>query len=99
MYENYKKLINLKTTFDGLQYKTSEDIKNNVTLAETAKGIIDYTVKGSNKTYRIIHAASGLSDTTIDLSNYNLVFATKDNGALSSSYKLTRNTTLVLEAK
>ena len=99
VYENYKKLINLKTTFDGLQYKTSEDIKNNVTLAETAKGIIDYTVKGSNKTYRIIHAASGLSDTTIDLSNYNLVFATKDNGALSSSYKLTRNTTLVLEAK
>ena len=99
VYENYKKLIKLKTTFDGLQYKTSEDIKNNVTLAETAKGIIDYTVKGSNKTYRIIHAASGLSDTTIDLSNYNLVFATKDNGALSSSYKLTRNTTLVLEAK
>lgn len=99
LYENYKNLIKLKTSFDGLQFTDNKTINEKVTVSEAkdTNDILDYTITGSEKTYRIIHGSAALKDTKIDISNYNIVLQTKNNTVSSSEYNLTKNTTLVLE--
>lgn len=66
VYENYKNLIEFKQEFDGLHFKTAEEIENNVIFnEESTSGVIDYTITDDEGTYRIIHVAPAIEEVTL----------------------------------
>ena len=101
LYENYKSLIELKTTFGGLNYETSEEIEANLTFNQDNYSYkkIDYSINYNNETYRFIHVSSAnITNVTIDLSGYELILDTLglDNASNLSDYPLSSCQSIVL---
>lgn len=76
--ENYKKLIALKTTVDGLSLEKDDCESLNVTMNGFNQIVYDIIDKKNNKTYKIIHnnGFDSASLTSIDLSGYELYLNT-----------------------
>ena len=105
VYNNYKKMIDIKTNFSGLHLESAGDISQKVRMNSdnTNKGIIDFEIKGEmsslgsgEKTIRFVHAAAGLTPTNIDLSNYTMIWNSNGSVSTNSSFELTPCTSLVL---
>ncbi len=97
VYENYKKLIDFKQEFSGLQYKTAAEIQENVKFnEEVIEGVIDYTITSNEGTYRIIHVSPAVKDVTIDLTGYNIEIDTMANESSLENFNLLGTETLVL---
>ncbi|MDE6441577.1 MAG: type I pullulanase, partial [Clostridia bacterium] len=90
-FENYKKLIALKTSCAGL-HLNEDQIEGNYTAESLANGsVIQITVKDTknNRTYKIIHANGTVGSFNTDFSGYTLYLDT-----LSSGVQLTSSTAI-----
>ena len=80
-FENYQKLIKLKTTVDGLHLKKADanKLSVNVTANQIVFDIVDTT---NNKVYRIVHNNGYKTDelATVDLSGFELYLNTDLDG-------------------
>ena len=79
IFENYKKLIALKTSVDGLQYTTAQEC-GTIQVTFNGSNQIVYEIKDSanNRTYKIIHNNGYNPDSlpTMDLTGYTLYLDT-----------------------
>ena len=93
MFENYKKLIALKTTVDGLQYSTTQECAS-IQVTFNGSNQIVYEIKDTkaNRTYKIIHNNGYKPETlpTMDLRGYTLYLDTRLTG--TSSIELSQQT-------
>ena len=96
---SYKKMIEFKTSFGGLQFDNAESIKTNVSFnSEDNKGIIDYSISYENDEYRIIHVAPSIDTAEIDLEGqYDIVLETKKSDLKSNKLSLSGSTSIVLK--
>ena len=82
LYQNYKFLINFKKEFKGLHYQKEEEINSNLTINNDSLSYrkLDYEINFDGEVYRVIHLSSAnLTDYTIDLSDYEIIFDSIDN--------------------
>ncbi len=100
LYQNYRDLINFKNSTDVLHFTTNEEIKSNVTFNDTKSGVLDYTIKGKNDSYRIVHLSPAIESYSLsDLSDYEVILDTKNNESSLDNFTLTSAESLVLKQK
>ena len=77
MFENYKKLINLKQSFAGLQFE-QEDAQKILVMNVDTNSVLKYKISDGMTEYYIIHSngAAANNKSEIDLTGYNLYLDT-----------------------
>ena len=96
MVENYKKLIALKTTVDGLALEEAE--AKNMDVQMIGGNTVVYTIRDAahGKTYKIAHANGVGTIRPVDFEGYSVYLDTLNSGvALSSSTALQNFQTLI----
>ena len=96
LYQNYIDMIAFKQDFEGLQYTTSDEIKENLTFSESEDGVIDYTIKNGEENYRIIHINPSINSVNVDLSGYEVVYDTIENSSSLDNFVLKGCESIVL---
>ena len=77
MFQNYKKLCQLKTSGNiTLPASSCSSVRNSMTYDQTNLSYFYYDIETSNGTYRIIHHNGYDSTATVDLSGYTLYLDT-----------------------
>lgn len=102
VFDNYKKLIELKTKNKAFQLTDYQSIRSSMTFDSNSYNntVIDYKIVNEGSTYRVIHTSLAAKTNTYDFSNYDLILDTsrievKD----SSKYEVAPGTTIVLIEK
>lgn len=98
MFENYKKLIALKTTCGGLHLSAGEINGNYVAESLNNGAVIQITFKDpkTSRTYKIIHANGAVKNFTADFAGYTLYLDTLNGTAdLTSATKINAFQTII----
>ena len=102
VYDNYKILINFKTSTPLMHLETADAINKAIKFSEDTNlnSTFDYELKDENTTYRIIHSNFAAKELKIDLWKYDILI-----DALNSTYTnktecvVSKGQTLVLKEK
>ena len=100
VYNNYQSLIDLKKNLSALQYITSKDIEANLSFDTSRNGVIDYTIKSDEGTYRFLHINPSLDKVELgDLSNCEVILDTKNNESSLDNFVALSSESIVLKLK
>ena len=100
VYNNYQSLIDLKKNLSALHYTTSKDIEVNLSFDTSRNGVIDYTIKSDEGTYRFLHINPSLDKVELgDLSNCEIILDTKNNESSLDNFVALSSESIVLKLK
>lgn len=100
VYNNYQSLIDLKKNLSALHYTTAKDIEANLSFDTSRNGVIDYTIKSDEGTYRFLHINPSLDKVELgDLSNCEVILDTKNNESSLDNFVALSSESIVLKLK
>ena len=102
VYENYKKLIQIKTKNDAFQLNDYSAVKESLNFESNNYNntVVDYQINTENTTFRVIHSSLAAQKNTYDFSAYKLVLDTSSYKTIDASrYEVEPGTTIILQTK